>query len=455
LLERLGRGLELKGGRDADPRQQTLDATIRWSYDLLAPDEQQLFARLAVFAGGCTYEAAEAVCGAEVDTLQSLIDKSLVRSREVAGRARYWMLEMIREFAVEQLEASGEADVLRLRHAEFFDALAERADPHLRHGPDQQQWGDRMAADYNNVRAAMNFALDHAPTVALRMIGRLTFFLWLRGGFAEAKAWLEVVLPRMAGEPQELVGRAHECAAAIAGWTGDAEGAVRHADEAYAAFASIGDEHGMANALRERGKAAAAVGDSSRAIATFTEMAELAERIGDRWNGAIALNNLGDAALQVGDWEQVVELCGRSSILRRDLGDEWGTALALANVAQAELQLGRLSSAGSSLRVALETSMKVDARMVVAMCLDVSASLALALGNVGEAARLVGAAERLHQELGSNWEAFESDVFERTVESIRASLGEVVSADEIQRGRELSLEEATAHALAATTGDLD
>ena len=401
LLERLGRGLELKGGRDADPRQQTLEATIRWSYDLLAPDEQQLFARLAVFVGGCTYEAAEAVCAAEADTLQSLIDKSLVRSREVAGRARYWMLETIREFAVEQLEASGEAEALRLRHAEFFTALAERADPHLRHGPDQQQWVDRMAADYDNVRAAMNFALDHAPTVALRMIGRLLFLLWLRGGFAEARAWLEVVLPRTAGEPQELVGRAHECAAGIAYSVGDLEGQARHADEAYAVFARIGDEHGMANALRERGKAAGAVGDNARAAAIFTELAELAERIGDRWNGAIALNNLGDVALQVGDWEQAVELCGRSSILRRDLGDEWGMALALTNVAVAELQLGRLSSAGSSLRVALETSMKVDARIVVSWCLDLSASIALALGNVREAARLVGAGDRLHEELGA------------------------------------------------------
>ena len=99
LLERLGRGLDLKRGRDADPRQQTLDATIGWSYDLLSPEEPRLLGRLAVFVGGCTYEAAEAVCCAEIDTLQSLIDKSLLRSRDVAGRTRFWMLETIREFA--------------------------------------------------------------------------------------------------------------------------------------------------------------------------------------------------------------------------------------------------------------------------------------------------------------------------------------------------------------------
>ena len=448
LLERLGKGVELKGGRDADPRQQTLDATIRWSYDLLAPEERRLFARLAVFAGGCTYEAAEAVCAADVDTLQSLIDKSLVRSREAAGGGRYWMLETIREFAAAELEASGETDALRRHHAEFFTAFAERADPHLRHGPDQQGWVERVAADYDNVRAAMSFALEHDLTLALRLVGRLAFFVWLRGGFAEAKGWLDAILPRAAGQPQDLLGRAHECAAVIAERIGDIAGQARHSDEAYAAFAAAGDEQGMADALRERGKTASARGDAVQENAIYTELAELAERIGDRWNGAIALNNLGYAASQSGDWERAVELCGRSSALRRELGDEWGMALALCNVAFAELQLGRLSSAASSLRVALDTSMKVDAKTVASAGLDVSVGLAVARGRMHEAARLAGAASRLLQELGSVRDSFEGAWFERTVESIRESLGADADA-EIQRGWELSLDEAATLALAA------
>ena len=261
LLERLGNGVELRGGRDVDPRQQTLDATIRWSYDLLAREEQQLFARLAVFVGGCTYEAAEAVSAADADTLQSLIDKSLVRTREAAGGDRYWMLETIREFAATELEASGEADALRLSHAEFFTAFAERADPHLRHGPDQQRWVERVAADYDNVRAAMSFALEHDLTLALRLVGRIPFFVWLRGGFAEAKAWLDAILPRAAGQPRALVGGAHVCAAAIAERLGDIAGQARHSDDAYAAFFAVGNEQGMADALRERGRTASARGD--------------------------------------------------------------------------------------------------------------------------------------------------------------------------------------------------
>ena len=450
LLTRLGKGVGLKGGRDADPRQQTLDATIRWSYDLLAAAERRLFVRFAVFAGGCTYEAAEEVCAADVDTLQSLIDKSLVRSREEAGGSRYWMLETIREFAAAELEASGDADSLRLRHAEFFTAFAERADPHLRHGPDQQQWVERMAGDYDNVRAAMTFALEHELTLALRLVGRLAFFVWLRGGFGEAKAWLDAILPRAADQPSELRARAHEAAASIAGWIGDVSGQGRHADEAYAAFAAVGDEHGMADALRERGKTASASGDATLGEAIYTELAELAERIGDRWNGAIALNNIGDLALQTGDFERVVDFCGRSSELRRELGDEWGMALALCNVALAELELGRVSSAAKNLRLAVETSMKVDAKMVMAGCLEASAELAVSRAKVPEAARLIGAASRLQEDLGWARNPYEQTSFEHVLESVRDALGADVAAAEIQRGWELSLDEAAAVALGVT-----
>jgi predicted ATPase/class 3 adenylate cyclase len=446
LLERLGRGLDLRGGRDADPRQQTLRATIGWSYDLLTADEQQLFRRLALFAGGCTYEAAEAICAADADTLQSLIDKSLVRRREAAGQGRYWMLETIREFASEQLEASGELDSLRLRHAEFFVAFAEEADPHLRQGPDQRLWSDRVAADYDNIRAAMSFALERAPLLALRLVGRLSFYVWQRGGFEEARAWAEAVLSDAEGRPDVLVGAAYEFAATVAERLGNTADAARHADAAYEVFLHAGDEQGLANALRERGKAASAAGEPARAAELYAEMAVLTERIGDRWNGAVALNNLGDVAMQAGDWEQVVELCGRSSRLRHELGDEWGMALALTNVAVAEVQLGRLSSAAVSVGIALETSMTVGAETVVVASLGAAVLLAVAQGRMREAARLLGTTYRLQDELGSVQDQLTNDLLERAVDSIRASLGQDAAAMEIQRGRELSLGAAAAYA---------
>jgi tetratricopeptide (TPR) repeat protein len=239
----------------------------------------------------------------------------------------------------------------------------------------------------------------------------------------------------------------------IAERIGDNAGQARHSEEAYAAFVAAGDEQGIAEALRERGKTASVRGEVERASAIYAELAELAERIGDRWNGAIALNNLGDVALQAGDWDRAVELCGRSSALRRELGDEWGMALALCNVAFAELRLGRVSAAATSLRNALETSMRIEARTVVAFCLDVAVELAVARGRMHEAARLAGSASRLLEELDSIRQPFDQNEFDRALESIRASLGADADA-EIQRGGELSLDEAAAVALAAT-GDPD
>ena len=201
-----------------------------------------------------------------------------------------------------------------------------------------------------------------------------------RGGFEEARAWVDAVLADTAGQPDELAGRAHEFAAVVAERLGNLSDELRHADAAYAAFRQAGDEPGLANALRERGKAASAAGEHARATVLYKELAELAERIGDRWNGAIALNNLGDVALRSADWEPVIELCGRSSTLRRELGDEWGAALALSNVAVAEIQLGRLASAAANVRVALQTSMKVGADTVISQSLDAAFLLAVALG---------------------------------------------------------------------------
>jgi hypothetical protein len=210
----------------------------------------------------------------------------------------------------------------------------------------------------------------------------------------------------------------------------------------------------MADALRERGKTASASGDTTRGESIYTELAELAARIGDRWNGAIALNNIGDLALQSGDWERVVDFCGRSGELRRELGDEWGMALALCNVALAELKLGRISSAAKNLRLAVETSMKVDAKMVMAGCLEASAELALLRARIPEAARLMGAASRLQEDLGSVRNPNEQSWFEHVLESVRAALGSDVATGEIRRGWELSLDEAAGVALAvAANGD--
>jgi tetratricopeptide (TPR) repeat protein len=295
----------------------------------------------------------------------------------------------------------------------------------------------------------MDFALGEAPELAMRLLGGLPFFLYLRGGFLEALSWVDRALVFEDSQPKALVGRVHECGAVTAERVGDVVAASQHAEAAYAAFMEAGDEQGIADALRERGKVAMWQRDLERARVTYEELAVIASRVGDDWNGAIALNNLGDIALNSGDWERVVELCGRSSDIRRELGDRWGSALARANVAQAEIELGRLEHASQSVGAALEDSLAVGADMVFAAGLDTAAVLTSALGRASETARLLGASDRLHEELGSVRETFEQGQHEAATASARATLGAEAFASEFERGGAMSLKEAADFALSA------
>jgi predicted ATPase/class 3 adenylate cyclase len=198
LLKRLSHRLDLlRGGRDADPRQQTLRATIEWSYDLLEKEEQRLFRALAVFAGGSVFEAAEAICGADPDTLQSLIDKSLVRRRDTGLEFRYWMLETIRGYAAERLEDNGEAFELRRRHAEWCEGLAERL---VGMGPDPLRTDDFgvFPDEYGNVRSALGWAWSqNEDELALRLGAKCLRYWMGRGQFQDAVHWFELALPKI------------------------------------------------------------------------------------------------------------------------------------------------------------------------------------------------------------------------------------------------------------------
>src|SRR5207249_7135538 len=243
ILERLSKRLDLlKGGRDAEARQQTLRATIEWSHDLLASEEQRLFARLAVFRGGCTLAAAEEVAGADLDVLQSLVDKSLVRHRD----DRFWMLETIGEFAAERLEDSGEADDMRRRHAEHFVALAEEAEPHLRR--ESTEWLDRLEPDHDNLRAALDrLEVAGETQLVMRLAGALDRFWYLRGYLVEGQRRLERAL---AADPRPTAARAKAAmgasgAAVIA--SRDYPTARARAEEALELHRTLGDAWGVAN----------------------------------------------------------------------------------------------------------------------------------------------------------------------------------------------------------------
>jgi tetratricopeptide (TPR) repeat protein len=386
------------------------------------------------------------VCAAHLDVLQSLVEKSLLRHTG----DRFWMLETIREFAAERFEAAAGSRATRAAHAEFFASLVQRADPHIQHGADQREWADRIAAEYDNIRSAVGFGLDEAPEIALRIVGSMTFFVWLRGGFGEVRTWVDKALAKGADAPLLWRGRTLICGAALAKQQGDATAATRYADEAFAVASAAGDGFGITSALRERGKAAAEAGDNERARAIYEELSEVAVEVGDAWNGAIALNNLGDLALYDGDWARAIELCRRSAEIRRDLGNIWGAALCLCNVALAQRQAGLLDDAARSLHQALEDSLAVDAWMVVLACFELGALLATDRERPREAGSLLGASARLRDELETAVDNFEHDLLERAEQDTRALLGDDDFGRAFEHGRSLLLEDAAALAFDLT-----
>ena len=249
LIERISQRLDLlKAGRDADPRQRTLRATIEWSHDLLSDEEQQLFCRLSVFAGGCTYEAAEDAAGADPDTLQSLLDKNLVRRRETDHAPRFWMLETIREYAAERLREGEEEEAIRERHLAHFLALAERAyEERLASG---STWLPIVGAEHDNIRAALDWAAISRPQAEAQLAGAIASYWQLGGRVAEARDRLAAVLGRY--ESRDRI------RARVLMHLGgldfiDEDKALSYLDEALSVWRELGDAAGEALALEELG----------------------------------------------------------------------------------------------------------------------------------------------------------------------------------------------------------
>jgi predicted ATPase/class 3 adenylate cyclase len=281
LLERLGQRLDLlKAGRDADPRQQTLRATIDWSYGLLDEHEQRLFRWLSVFLGGCTYEAAEAVAEADPDTLQSLLDKSLVRRRDTELGPRYWLLETIREYGAEQLQDAGEAEKLASRHADYFVQLAEETESVL-HGPEQTTCLDQLDAEQANFRAAFG---SSAPERRLRLAAALSWFWQLRSYLSEGLGTLDQALREVEGPTLDRA-RALDGAGRLAFYFQDHVRDRQFLAESAELMRVLGDEPGLARSLAYLGIAACVAGDGDAARNAGREAVEVSDAA-DEWTQA-------------------------------------------------------------------------------------------------------------------------------------------------------------------------
>jgi tetratricopeptide (TPR) repeat protein len=451
LLERMGERLDLfKGARDADPRQRTLRATIEWSYDLLTKDEQALFARVSVFAGGCTYEAAEQVCDADPDTLQSLLDKSLLRRRDdPSEEPRYWMLETIREYAGERLAHSGEAKKLHSRHALHFLALAEEAGPRLM-GAEQAPWLERLDHEHENVRAAIGWLHETGRSdLELRLVGAVWRFWYLRGRLVEGRSRVGAALASGAGQPAALREKVLNGAGLFAHRQGDYERATAHAEERLALCRALGDPERVASSLLGLGLMASARGEPKRASAAYLESAELARRGGHREILAMVVNNLGDLALFDGDYELAGLRFEESLSLFRELGDAHGIAATLSGLGDVAFQQGRDEDADVLLNEALELSEALTDKEVMIWCFEVFAAIAASRREGERASTLLGATDVLREATGHAPQPIERRRNEQTRNILADDLGAESFAAARAIGREMTFEEAIAYVLGA------
>ena len=391
LLERLGDRLDLlKGTRDAEERHATLRATIAWSYDLLDEGEQRLFARLGVFRAGCTLETAEAVCDAELDPLASLLDKSLLRRR--TGRAaeeRYWMLEMIREFALERLEESGEAEQLSRRHAERMLEIARTA--HLSAG-DAEGNIELALGERDDLRAALDWAEANDASFGLELAVELQN-LWNVSGPQEGLDRIQRLLRRAGDIPMELRARALRACGGAADLAGHDQLAERLSQESLGLFEQLGDEQGIA--LLEH---MLAVGAWRRQ--DWDRMRELTEHCLALARGRFTFLETtgywlsGQLALHDGDVEAAVDLTRRSAEMARDGGWAWWESGQRHELLMLALRSGRLDEAEQEGFAALRMERDQENRLWALYTLAGLAQVALARGDLERAGLLWGAAER-------------------------------------------------------------
>jgi predicted ATPase/class 3 adenylate cyclase len=440
LLERLDRRLPVLAGgaRDLPERQRTLRATIEWSHELLTLDEQRLFARLAVFRGGCTLESAEAVADADLDTLQSLVDKSLIRVRG----ERVWMLETIREYAVERLEASGEPDDLLRRHAEHFLAIAEEADTAITpHRDDVQIWIDRLKADHDNLRAALDHFIDTGDgRCAQQLAGALWKFWYMTGNIGEGRRSLDAVLP-MSTERTSIRARALNGATAMEVESQDAVGARRWAEEALAINRELGDRFGIAHAEFMLANVAAGEEDYAAARPLLETSREEFRALGSEYYTLLSTRVLAWICLELGDTELARTLHEENLRMARAAGNRRIESMTLGALAWNAIDDGRFEDAAPLLRDAHPIRRAEGDRLGTASLLLTVARLLAGTGRPVPAAHALARVTQMYEEMGAAIPAYDVGPREQTITSIRESLDDAEFDAAWQRGRHMTDDE--------------
>jgi predicted ATPase/DNA-binding SARP family transcriptional activator len=385
MLGFLTRPLELAtdGPVDVPARQQTLRATIEWSHGLLDEAARSLFARLGVFVGGCTLEAAEEVCGAELETLASLVDKSLVGDRVgPGGDPRFVMLETIREHALERLEESGEE--LRGRHLVWSLAFAERAEPELR-GPEQKEWLDRLHAELDNFRAAFDWSLSRREKEAsLRLASALLEFWIVRADWSEGRAWVERALALPGDVDPALHMQALRAAAELADVLSDYSTATRRFEESLAIARAVADQREIAESLMGLAHEAERVGRGAAARPLLEESVAIFRELGDEPSLARSLGGIADLEQ---DYRRARSIWNETLAIRRRLGNRESVGWAVMQVGFCAQCEGDYIAASAAYEEGLSIGHELGYKRLTARCLTQLGEAALLQCELGEARR--------------------------------------------------------------------
>jgi predicted ATPase/DNA-binding CsgD family transcriptional regulator len=499
------------GSRMAPPRQQSLEATLDWSYALLSPSEQTVLQRLSVFAGGWTLEAAEAVCpggevtpGEVVNLLSQLVDKSLVQARPTAGATRYRLLETIRQYAARGLAEAGEERSWRDRQLDFFVDWADTAE-RGRAGPDHFAWLSPFDAEHDNLRSALTWSLEseHNAGRGLRLAGVMADFWLLHGYHSEGRLRLMAALAQVgSGKPENTVARAralrnagnlavlqsdYPAARALvraslelcqpmgpAGQLGLARSLQGLGDvdmeegnytaalsvylEALTIFQQLHETRDQIQTLTMMGWVQMRAGDYQRAADTLDESLTQCRGLGDQGLFAQALAGRGELAVRQGLYPQAATLLEESLDLRRALGEQWGIAISLGSLGWVALRQHDFKRMRERLSESLSIRVETGDAGGSAWCLEKLAEAALLQGQAVPAARRVayfqraarvfGAAATLRARLNAMMDSVDQPEFERRLAELRAALGQEGFAGAWAKGGAMTLEQAADDALA-------
>lgn len=464
VAEKLEDSLKLLtgGARTSTQRHHTMRATLEWSYDLLDEDEQRLFARLSVFAGGWTLEAAEKVgagdsieTDAVLDLLGRLVDKSLIvaKASSEEGAMRYRMLEPVRQFAREKLEESTEAEATLRRIADFFLDLAEEAEPNVR-GPQQGEWLERLANEHENFRAALGWLLDREEKLGLRLTAALWWFWYDRGHLSEGRRWLEGYLGKCSPEVSKGRAKALNGASWIAMFQGQFEDAQAYGQEALALFRELEDGEGVASALVQLG-AAAVLGQLDDVPVPV--LLEEATRLRPKIQDPSTIGNLsmlsGLFAAVSGEFDQSEALLGEALALFRKIGDITGICHCLTAWGLATLSGRAYEQAYALFRENLRVAWESDHKVTIQSSLLGLGAVAASREQSVRAARLWGAVEAMEEAYGIRMSLAGLYLagYEGYLELARSRLEEVEFAEAWAEGKAMTTEEAVHYALSENT----